>query len=94
MNFKRKTDAEENAICLKGDYTCGYNFVEWLVFLRRWHLIGTLANMAVGLGMLFSNSENDPTMKWLGIGFSFVVPAILWFMLVRDYKNGKKGIST
>jgi len=98
MNWKKKTQQECDEAESRKDYTCGYEFLPWLWWMRRMYLLGFFGNLALGwFGGITSFNPNNENPDWMGysiIGFFGVsVPVLIGYLLRRDYKNLQKGIS-
>ena len=98
MKWKKRTQEEINYSTDKlKDYTGGYEFFPWLWFMRKLYLLGFFGNMALGWCGGMSGILNDPK-DWVGyaiIGFFGVLaPALIGYMLRRDYKMLQKGQSS
>jgi len=94
MNWKKRTQAEidYSADKLK-DNTGGYEFLPWLIWMRKMYIVGFLGNVAFSVaGYKFFFEETD----WvgLGVGIFFTLSSILiGYKIRQDYTDGKKGIS-
>lgn len=93
MNWKKKTSDQEDACVKLGDFTGGYDFLPWLVYMRWQYLIGFFGNIALGIGLLYS-TLGDTFGTICGLFFGVVAPALIGVLLVRDYKKLKKGQSS
>lgn len=98
MNWKKRTPAEVDAAVAKKDYTGGYEFWPWLFWMRKMYVLGFLGNLLLGwIGGISSFEPSNDNPEWLGyavIGFFGVfAPTLIGYMLRRDYKEGKKGIT-
>jgi hypothetical protein len=91
---KRKTKQEIDEASLNGDLTGGYNFISWLVYLRPFYVLAAISNFIIGCGILKTYNEYQETITGLSaIFFGLLVPAVIITLLVREFKNKKKGIS-
>jgi hypothetical protein len=93
MNFKKRTKEEiDYAVDVQKDYTGGYEFWPWLIYMRLSYLIGLFLNAAIGLGSFITGDKSD-WITWAAGGFFGVfAPALISYKLLQDYKKLKKGI--
>lgn len=99
MNWKKRTAAEIDEAVNKGDYTGGYEFWPWLLWMRPMYcvsfLLVTLIGWCGGLGAIIKGDANGP--EWISyavIGFFGVfAPILIGYKLRQDYKLGKQGKS-
>lgn len=96
--WTKKTDAEIAEADKKRDYTCGYEFGPWLLYMRKMYVLGFLGNLLAGwIGGINVIMGNDNPL-WMGfaiIGFFGVfAPILIASLLRRDYKMSKIGQSS
>lgn len=95
MNFKKRTKEEiDYAVDVQKDYTGGYEFWPWLIYMRWSYLIGLFLNAAIGLGSFITGDKSDWITWAVGGFFGVFAPALISYKLRQDYKNLKKGISS
>lgn len=97
MNWKKKTQVELDAADAKNDYTCGYEFYPWLLYMRKLYVVGFFGNMAAGIGDFIYSLCNDGagTADYIILCFFGVfAPTAIAFLLRRDYKKLQKGESS
>lgn len=93
-DWKKKTRKEIDSFVTKGDYTGGYKFLPWLVYMRPFLILAIFLNASLGLHTLSQYSEiGETSVLFLGSLFSVVIPSIIVFLLIREYKEKKKGKS-
>lgn len=94
MNWNKKTQEEIDAAVAKKDYTGGYEFLPWLIYMRWMYLVGLFGNAALGWGAFLSSDERD----WITYGvlgfFGIFAPTLIGYKLRRDYKMLQKGQSS
>jgi len=98
MNWKKRTQAEVDAAVAARDYTGGYEWWPWLWYMRKGYLLGFFGNLILGwAGGISSFAEHNENPDWISYGvigfFGIFAPVLIGFLLRRDYKEGKKGIS-
>lgn len=89
--MRKRTPAEIEASVKNNDYTGGYEFMPWLVYMRPMALVGLFLNILIGICGFVGGVKSDWLTWALGAGFGLVIPSIIIFMLTRDYKTSKNG---
>lgn len=94
MNFKKRTQAEvDYAVDVQKDFTGGYEFWPWLIYMRKGYLLGFALNAGIGIGSFITGDYSD-WITWAVFGFfGLFAPGLIGYMLRREYKDLKKGIS-
>lgn len=94
MNFKKRTKAEiDYAVDVQKDYTGGYEFWPWLIYMRKGYLLGFFLNAALGIGCFVSGDKSDWVTWAAGGFFGLFAPGLIGYKLRQEYKDLKKGIS-
>ena len=86
LRIKKRSEEEVNLSVKNKDYTGGYDFINWLLFMRRYYLLYTL-----GAGIIMYMALREESYGF--VGFFLVIYSIFAFCAVRDYKRSKKGLS-
>lgn len=97
--WSKRTEEEIEASVRKKDYTGGYKFWPWLLWMRKMYVLGFLLNLVLGwaggLSGIIKGNSNGPA--WINyaviVFFGIFAPTLIGFLLRRDYKEGQKGIS-
>ncbi len=93
MNFKKRTKEEVEASVINKDYTGGYDYLPWLIYMRPLYVFGAAANLAAGIH-LFNIGVTEPNTVGIVAGLFFITASIaIKLLLIRDFKLSKKGIS-
>ena len=101
-NWTKKTEQEKNEARKRNDYTNGYEFWPWLWYMRKWYCFAFLLNLGGGIACftVFFKEVSKYGFEgdvWVGLAagcfFGILIPIIIRFLLRRDYKEGKQGIS-
>ena len=76
------------------DFTGGYNFISWVIYMRKFFIVALLFDFFAGytLTKAYFEYEETPTLI-AALFFGIAVPALIVTLLVREYKRLKKGIS-
>jgi hypothetical protein len=92
MNFRKRTKEEvDYAVDVKKDFTGGYEFMPWLLWMRPMYVVGMFGNLAFGIaGWKIGIVEQDPIGFAVG-GFFTAASILIFFLLRRDFKEGKQG---
>ena len=98
MTWRKRTKQEIDKSLMSRDYTGGYEFWPWLLHMRKWYVIGLVLNLIGGwVGGIYSMSPENENPLWLCYGiigfFGVFAPVLIGYLLRRDYKEGKLGIS-
>lgn|SRR5574343_26281 len=92
-DWKKKTEAEIQGAQNKNDYTNGYKFGPWLIWMRKFYIIGILLSLLFGIsGWYYFLTETD----WVGLGvgvFFTLTVSLLCYKINQDYTDSKKGAS-
>ena len=96
--WSKRTEQEIEESVKNKDYTGGYKFWPWLLWMRKMYVLGFLLNLTFGwIGGLTSFNPENENPAWIGyavIGFfGIFAPTLIGFLLRRDYKEGQKGIT-
>lgn len=91
--WTKRTESEIEKSESKGDYTGGYEFGPWLLWMRKMYVLGCLANFAFSIvGWKIFLTEGDYV--GLGVGIFFLLSTtLIGYKIRKDYTNSKKGIS-
>lgn len=95
-NLKKRTRLEIDLSTRSGDYTGGYDFIPWLLHMRRVPTFAMFFNMFLGVLALKAYPENGHEIVTLIVGliWSIGIPALIFFLLRKEFKEKKKGISS
>jgi len=94
MNFRKRTNAEIDESVRQGDYTGGYEWWPWLLYMRKMYVVGFLGNLAGGIaGFTIFLQESDYVGLGVGIFFGLFAAPLIGFLIRRDFNESKKGIS-
>lgn len=96
MNWRKRTAAEIDEAVDKKDYTGGYEFWPWLIYMRWSYLVGFFGNLLLGWGAFISmDSEDRDWVAYAVLGFfGIFAPTLIGYMLRRDYNMLKQGQSS
>lgn len=91
MNFKKRTSAEIESAVNNKDYTGGYAFWPWLIYMRFMTCIGFLINLGLGIGCLsVCLSENADWISYAAFGFfGLFAPSLIMYLSRREYNQLK-----
>jgi len=97
MNFKKRTKEQiDYSVDVLKDYTGGYDFYPWLLHMRKFHTLGFIGNLLIGWIGGITSIKSDPS-DWVSYAvfgfFGIFAPTLIGFLLRRDFKESKKGIS-
>lgn len=94
IDLRKRTKSEIDKSVKNKDYTGGYNWYSWLIYMRFWYLIGLIANLFIGWVGGFSAISSNPEL-FVGylmlLIFGLVTPIIIVYFLRSDYKSLKNG---
>jgi hypothetical protein len=91
---KQKSKSEIDEAVSNRDLTGGYNFLPWLWYMRKFLVIVIMLDLFIGYKLFKTYNEYQETITGLSaIFFGLIGPAAIMTLLVREYKNKKKGIS-
>lgn len=92
-NWRKRTETEIEASVKLKDYTGGYEFGPWLLWMRKMYVVGLLGNIFAafkGWQLFITESDN----VGLVVGIFFTLSSILiGYKIRQDYTDSKKGIS-
>lgn len=96
--WTKKTEEELEIAKANNDYTDGYEFFPWLWYMRKGYLIGFFGCPIMGwVGGISSFKPSNSNPMWLSLAiigvFGIFAPILIGYLLRRDYKEGKKGIT-
>ncbi len=96
MNLKKRTKEEiDHSTDVDKDFTGGYEYLSWLIYMRRTEILCTIGLLVFGI-ICFCTllSSYDPTFQiWAGVG-AIIASITLNILLRRSYLQLKKGISS
>lgn len=94
MNLKKRTVEELRDAVTRKDYTGGYDFIPWLIWIENIKAITIIGLFIASLGCFFSlgASYNVVVQLCVGIG-AFAASIFLGYLTVKQYKDLKNGIS-
>lgn len=98
MNYwKKRTRKQIEGSIDKKDYTGGYKFWPWLIYMRSFYVVGILGNIFLGwYGGLSVFNEYSDNPGWIGYAmiasFGVCIPVLLSLLLRREYFESKRGI--
>lgn len=93
VKWRKRTKSEINKSVESGDYTGGYQFLPWLLWMRSMYVIGLFLNIFAAFSGWKLYSEQSDTIGWI-IGLFFTLSSLLISYKIRqDYNDGKGGIS-
>ncbi len=94
MNWKKRTEAEIDESVAKKDYTGGYEWWPWLWYMRKMYVLGFLVNLSFGIaGFTIFTQDSEWTSFGIGCFFGLFTSPLIGFLIRRDFKESKKGIS-
>jgi len=94
MNWKKRTQTEIDQAVAKKDYTGGYEWWPWLWYMRKMYVVGFLGNLAFGItGFTLFAQDGEWVSFGVGCFFGLFAAPLIGYMIRRDYKESKKGIS-
>lgn len=96
--WSKKTKEELELSDANKDYTGGYEFFPWLWYMRKWYVVGFIGNLlggwVGGIASFNPSNENPIALSLAIIGiFGIFAPILIGYLLRRDYKEGKMGIT-
>jgi len=94
-DFRKRTKKEINDAVDNKDLTGGYTFFPWLLYMRTLYIVAAILNFFFGCmvwGAYVEHGYETVTLIF-AIIFTFCVPSFIVFLLLREYKRKKKGIS-
>jgi hypothetical protein len=94
-DFKKRTKQEIDDSVDKKDLTGGYTFFPWLLYMRTFYIVAIILNFFFGCKLWDAYKEYGyETVTFISaIVFTFCIPSFIVFLLFREYKRKKKGIS-
>lgn len=94
-DFRKRTEKEVMDSVDKKDYTGGYTFFPWVLYMRTYYLVAALLNMFFGHAMwgAYKTYGYETATLVFSLFFGIGVPSLIVFLLIREYKEKKKGIS-
>jgi len=91
---KKKTKQEIDEASLNGDLTGGYNFISWVWYMRKFFVAAIIIDLFMGYKLYKTYNEYQETVTGIAAAFfGLIIPIVIITLLVREYKNKKKGIS-
>lgn len=87
MSLKKRTNEEVDLSVLNKDFTGGYNFIAWLIWLRSWFFIVFTGAIAFLIGFLICGLYLMASIA-AGLALGYVL------LLKWEYNKLKKGIVT
>jgi len=95
MNWKKRTDEEVEASVDARDYTGGYEFWPWLLYMRIGYVVPILGMFVLGTCLIVDYESAQSYATSIGFGLFFQAGAIMFSSLLRkDYKKLKVGDSS
>ena len=91
-DWKKRTPAQIAQSVKDKDYTGGYKFFPWLIYMQKGYLLGFLGNFGLGLAAMIATWGES--VMFIGAGFAFIAAPLIAFMTIRTYRQMKKGISS
>lgn len=89
MKLTKRTEEQiKHSIDIEKDYTGGYNFISWLVFMRTFFTFSAIPLALIILGA---------TIYFQSVISIVIVSSLIicWYFLIKkEYKELKKGISS
>lgn len=95
MSWKKKSDEEVDAAVTAGDYTGGYDFWPWLLYMRISYILPILGLFAMGSYLIVNNQDGYSPAASMGLGIFFSLGGVLFcYKLIKEYGQLKKGQSS
>jgi hypothetical protein len=95
MNWTKRTKQQIDQAVDNKDYTGGYEFFPWIWHMRKFLVVAFFLNIFLGFKCFQAYPEygyETPTLI-AAIFFGIGVPAIIAGLLIREFREKKKGIS-
>lgn len=94
MDFKKRTIEQLEYSVNQKDFTGGYNFIAWLIWVEQIKGLAPilLSIAAIGCFLTLEQSYNMVVQFAVGIGCIVASGAII-YLTIKQYKELKKGIS-
>ena len=94
MDWRKRSNKQIDDSVSEGDFTGGYEFFPWLWYMRKFYVLAFFLNIFMGYQAAKGYFEYEDVVALIaGAFFGLVVPSIIGYLLVRDYKEKKRGIS-
>jgi len=94
MDWRKRSNKQIDDSVYKGDFTGGYEFFPWLWYMRKFYVLAFFLNIFMGYQATKGYFEYAEIIALIaGAFFGLVVPGIIAYLLVREYKEKKRGIS-
>lgn len=93
-DFRKRTKKEVMESTYKKDYTGGYTFFPWLLYMRPFYLIAAVLNHLIGHLMWddYKTYGYETVTLIFSLIFAIGIPFFIVFLLIKEYKRKKKGI--
>jgi cellobiose-specific phosphotransferase system component IIC len=76
------------------DFTGGYNFISWVLYMRKFFIVALLFDFFAGYQLCKAYQAYEETPALIAaISFGLIIPVIIIVLLLREYKNLKRGKS-
>jgi len=94
MDWRKRSSKQIDNSVSDGDLTGGYEFFPWLWYMRKFYVLAFFLNIFMGYQATKGYFEYEETIALIaGLFFGLAVPSIIAYLLVREHKEKKKGIS-
>ena len=94
MDWRKRSRKEIDNSVSDVDLTVGYEFFPWIWNMRKFYVLAFFLNIFMGYQATKAYSEYGETIALIaGVFFGLAVPSIIAYLLVREHKEKKKGIS-
>ena len=94
MNWSKRTREQIDDAVESGDYTGGYEFLPWMLYMRTRLVIIILFNFVVEW-FCWQDYLRGGVIDMLicGVFFGWVIPGVIVGLSLNEFKKKKKGIS-
>jgi hypothetical protein len=94
MDWKKRTQQEINQALEKKDLTGGYEFLPWVWYMRKFMALAFFLNGFMGWQGYKAYLEYGEAIALIAtFFFGICVTSFIGFMLYREHRDKKKGIS-
>lgn len=95
MNFKKRTKEQLDKAVKQGDFTGGYQFLPWLIWVETIKLLASILLPIAGTCLFVFQKESYDLRFQIIAGFCLIIAGIFVFLATkRQYKQQKNGQSS